>query len=193
MFGLSNRPTPVYNSLSAQQLNELKSVYKALGGLLDEVPVRFGAWDIVTPDFIIELDEEQHFNRYRMQTLDASLYHDYRWFDVSKYKAYCTVMEDNCLKKAKRGGYWKNDSTTKQFGVASNNGDLTGNGSPRWKQRAFYDYCRDLVGKVYNLPVYRFSIYDEINNKGNMIELGVALSQGRKDAVISFLNAKINN
>ena len=54
--------------------NELVSMYRKLGGVLDVPPTSFGAWDIVTKDFIVELDEEQHFNRYRSLTLDSEIY-----------------------------------------------------------------------------------------------------------------------
>jgi len=51
------------NSIS-QHRDEVMQVYRSLGGILNEIPFRFGGWDIVAPNFIIELDEEQHFNRY---------------------------------------------------------------------------------------------------------------------------------
>lgn len=178
------------NELSKSQKSELVKVYHSIGGILKEVPVRFGSWDIVTDNFIIELDEEQHFNRYRKITLESSIYENYKWFDVKKYKIYCDEKELICLKKAGYGGYWKNDSTERQFGLASEKGDLSGNGSPRWKQRAFYDFCRDFYSIVFEIPVYRFSIYDKITFN-EITELGKALEQSETNAVINYLETKI--
>jgi len=192
MYRLSSSPKLDKNSLNTAQYKELMSVYKALGGRLDDIPIRFGAWDIVTDGFIIELDEEQHFNRYRAQTLKSSLYEKWPYFDVESYKNYCIKFEDICLKKAKRGGYWSNSSTENQFGPAGDNGTFSGNGSPRWKQRAFYDYCRDLYSCVSRMPVYRFSIYDAINTNGQQINLGDALLLCNEDAVVEYLKVKIN-
>jgi len=177
--------------LNASQKGFLNEVYNSLGGKQDVPPLNFGRWDIVTKDFIIELDEEQHFNRYRKKTLDSSLYDNYPWFDIEKYKIYCTEKESECKKKAKHGGYWANASTEKQFGKASEKGDLSGNGSPRWKQRAFYDFCRDLYSIVFEIPVYRFSVYDELIFKGNEIGLGFVLEQNNIPAINLFINSKI--
>ncbi|MBI9037707.1 MAG: hypothetical protein JEY97_06195 [Bacteroidales bacterium] len=179
------------NELYKSQISELIKVYQSLGGILKVVPVRFGSWDIITESFIIELDEEQHFNRYRKITLGSSIYEDYKHFDVEKYKEYCEKKESVCLKKAGYGGYWKNNSTEKQFGLAAEKGDFSGNGSPRWKQRAFYDFCRDFYSIVCDIPVYRFSIYDEIVENGHAIEFGKALEQNRNDQIIKFINSKI--
>ena len=41
--------------------NEVERIYKELGGTLDDFPINFRSWDISTPEFIIELDEENHF------------------------------------------------------------------------------------------------------------------------------------
>jgi len=75
----------------------------------------------------------------------------------------------------KFSGYWTNASTERQFGSASENGNFSGNGSPRWKQRTFYDFCRDLYSIVFEIPVYRLSIYDEIDFRGGKITLGTTL------------------
>ncbi|MBN2747333.1 MAG: hypothetical protein JXR34_11460 [Bacteroidales bacterium] len=165
--------------------NELVSMYRKLGGVLDAPPTSFGAWDIVTKDFIVELDEEQHFNRYRELTLESEIYADNKFLDVNQYKIYCKEFESVCLKKASRGGYWKNDSTEKQFGKASENGDFSVNGSPRWKQRAFYDFCRDIFAVSSRVPVYRIAIYDKM---ALGVELGKALLKGDSMIFEHYLN-----
>ena len=47
--------------LSPDLYEEVKSMYKELGGTLEKPPLRFGSWDIPTPEFILELDEENQF------------------------------------------------------------------------------------------------------------------------------------
>ncbi|MBE0637038.1 MAG: hypothetical protein IH598_00790 [Bacteroidales bacterium] len=170
---------------------ELMRVYRSLGGILSEIPFRFGGWDIVTPHFVIELDEEQHFNRYRKQTLDSAIYKDLKMFNVASYRIFCDKFENICLKKAARGGYWANSSTEGQFGTAGPNGELTGKGSPRWKQRAFYDFCRDIYGMATQIPVYRLSIYDEVKTNFGTTTLANALDRNMLQEIESFLKTKI--
>ncbi|PLX14019.1 MAG: hypothetical protein C0594_00570, partial [Marinilabiliales bacterium] len=83
-----------FDMLDDYYKNELVSMYRKLGGVLNAPPTSFGAWDIVTKDFIVELDEEQHFNRYRALTLDSEIYTEYKFFDVNLYKNYCKEFEN---------------------------------------------------------------------------------------------------
>lgn len=175
--------------LDSSQRDELSKVYYSLGGRLTDVPLRFGAWDILTPDFIIELDEEQHFNRYRLQTLSNHLYQSEVGFNIDLYRQYCVSFEQECLKKASYGKYWINDSTRKQFGEGDSKGILGSLGSPRWKQRAFYDFCRDFFSVILDFPLYRFSIYDELNS--GSINLGKALDKGLRSEIESFILKRI--
>ncbi len=192
IYGLSEISIKLDMSrLSSEQKQELKNVYNSLGGKLFKIPLRFGPCDIVTPNFIIELDEEQHFNRYKKLTLSSSIYSDTSWFNKNQYQIYCDRHEARCLSKAKHGGYWTNSSTEKQFGPASENGALTGNGSPRWKQRAFYDFCKDLAGINAEIPIFRLSIYDEVETTGVKIELGKALERNLIEEVTEFVQTKI--
>lgn len=189
-YGLGSAD-PVSISTLKDYHNEMMEVYRSLGGVLNEIPIRFGGWDIVTPNFIIELDEEQHFNRYRKQTLASSIYKNWKWFDVTSYRSYCENFENICSKKAARGGYWTNSSTEGQFGKAGPNGDLSGKGSPRWKQRAFYDFCRDVHALVHELPVYRLSIYDEIKTGFGPLTLATALDRNMQPEINAFLKTVI--
>ena len=52
-------------------MNEMLRTYRKLDGILDVPPLSFGKWDICLNGFIVELDEEQHFNRYRAATLES--------------------------------------------------------------------------------------------------------------------------
>ena len=142
--------------LSPELHSEVKSMYKELGGTLEKPPLGFGSWDIPTPEFILDLDEENHFNRYRLQTLKSNIYQKIKGFPLDAYQQFCTQYESCCCK---HGKYWKNDSTEKLFIKSDNNGCLNGTGSSRWRQRAFYDFLRDVTGLIKGIPVIRLSVY----------------------------------
>ncbi len=85
-------------SLSPELYSEVKSMYKELGGTQEDPPLTFGPWDISTPEFIIELDEENHFNRYRLQTLNSNIYQSIKGFPLEAYKQFCKQYESRCRK-----------------------------------------------------------------------------------------------
>ena len=161
--------------------SEVRRVYTQLGGVLDEFPINY-RWDITYPDFIIELDEELHFNRYRYETLQSVIYKDDHNYVVDDYKRYCNEYEDKCLKAGSYGGKWKNSSTDTQFKPSNEEGVLDGNGSSRWKQRAFYDFLKDVHGIVRGIPVIRISIYDTYKNES----IGSILSRYDDEKITEF-------
>lgn len=86
--------------------------------------------------------------------------------------------EAQCLAAAKHGGYWSNANCIRQFGPKSSEGDLTPPGSPRWKQRAFYDFLKDLLPITCGTPLARVSIWDDVPVNGvNVLVNQVLLSQ----------------
>ena len=148
--------------LSSEFYSEVESMYKELGGILGEPPLTFGSWDISTPEFILELDEENHFNRYRLQTLNSNVYQMINGFHLDEYMRFCTLYESGCRK---HGGFWKNNSSEKLFVKSDDNGCLDGAGSSRWRQRAFYDFLRDVTGLIMEIPVIRLSIYQTFKGR----------------------------
>jgi hypothetical protein len=161
---------------------EIENVYRVLGGLLDTIPCRLKKWDIEVNNIAVELDEERHFNRYRAITLNSNLYSKLTAFPLKEYKRYSTLYEEQCLKTASFGRYWTNDSCEKQFGVASELKELSGNGSPRWKQRAFYDYLRDLTPLIIGIHVARISIWDKLNVSNKSITVAEILDNTKLEA-----------
>lgn len=162
-------------------------IYKKLGGVLPEIPVNAGAYDIDTREFIIELDEENHFNRYRLATLDSVIYQENKNLDVAKYKICCRQYEDKCRRTPL--GYWENSSTQKMFGVSPVDGDFGIDAPSRWKQRAFYDYIKDVTSIVLDVPILRISIYDLY--KGYTID---SLIKGSYEkALIGYINERLEN
>lgn len=140
--------------------NDILEIYQSLGGILENYPIDFGNFDIVTENGFVELDEENHFNRYRKITLQSDLYKKNESFSVSSYSTYCETKENRAGKSV---GFWTNDSSEEQFGKSSPARDFSGNGPARWKQRAFYDFLKDAYCVITNKQLFRVSIYDEIN------------------------------
>lgn len=138
---------------------ELIRIYRSLGGKQNEIPFNIGKYDCIVNGMIVELDEENHFNRYRAITLKAGIYQNGKTLNLERYLDYCKTYEDKCNT---HGGYWSNNSTEKLFGKSNNNGNLNGEGSSRWKQRAFYDLLKDHIPLILDIPVKRISIYDTI-------------------------------
>jgi hypothetical protein len=75
-FRAAKVPSPA--DCAAQLVNHpdvqrcILEVFRSLGGLAGPI-LNPGKWDISTADFVVEFDEEQHFNRYRLMTLDCPL------------------------------------------------------------------------------------------------------------------------
>lgn len=134
-------------------LNEL---YVDLGGQAKIYPVNVGPWDISTSDFVVELDEELHFNRYRYKSLLLNFYQNHTYFDLNSYLSYCEVFETACIKAGGYSGKWKNSSTEKMFSFSNEYKNLEGNGSSRWKQRAYYDLVKDITGKITGIQLLDF-------------------------------------
>jgi hypothetical protein len=163
--------------------SEVQSVYERLDGELDDFPDKVGGWDLRVGAVIIELDEAQHFNRYRLQTLESSVYSKLPKFPMSAYRSYCVEREAQCLAAAKNRGYWSNPSCIRQFGPKSPEGDLAPPGSPRWKQRAFYDFLKDLSPIMCDIRLARISIWDEVPANGVQVPINQVLRSRSLDAV----------
>ncbi|MDB4904034.1 MAG: hypothetical protein JWQ63_3315 [Mucilaginibacter sp.] len=173
--------------LTSKYSNHIFEAYSFFEGKLNVPPTGFGPWDISTNKFIIELDEERHFNRYRFSTLESPFYKKYEYFSLTDYKAYCKEKEKNCLKAAQFGGNWKNNSTEKHFCKSNLNGVLDDNGSSRWKQRAYYDFLKDITSKILKVPLIRISVYDTY--KG--ITIDQLLETNTESLLLEFVNERI--
>ena len=150
------------DTMPARAVSRTLELYRALGGdAEDMVPFRPGVWDVVLADgVIVELDEEQHFNRYRRTTLAPDWADGLPW--ASDYRAYCDAHEDACLRKAHRGGYWASPSTERMFGPADEPRVFGASGAPRWKQRALYDAMRDALAAEGLVRFARVAVWDEL-------------------------------
>lgn len=141
----------------------IHQAYRMLGGQHDEFPLNLRTpWDMEFDTVAIELDEVLHFNRYRNQTLDSLIYDELPQFPRQIYRHYCEAHESECMRIGKIGRRWSSPSCETQFGIGSPPGQFANNGSPRWKQRAFYDFIKDAWVVVSGQPMVRIAIWDEI-------------------------------
>lgn len=174
---LPNKPIIDFNNNTNEFRDMIRNVYDNLAeeNSTIEIPTNVGRYDIKLDDFVIELDEENHFNRYRRETLNSSLYQQLDvGFRIDDYQKYCELYE---VKVAKFGRFWTNPGAENQYGAAAPNGIFEGNGSPRWKQRAFYDFLKDISPflNIINKKVIRISIYDSIFVNNNHYSVNYVL------------------
>ena len=144
-----------------------------LGGLEEANGVfTAGDWDLADGQgMYLEFDEDAHFHRYRGQTLELPWSTQLPW--TADYQGYCVDFES---KARVFGGFWTGGAAERQFGPASAKRDFTGNGGPRWKQRALYDAVRDAVAlHTEGIGLIRVSIYDKIDG----VPLGRLLKPGK--------------
>lgn len=155
--------------LPKAQQSRIRALYDLLGGSPNHFDrIRPGGWDLAfnTPDglLLLELDEEQHFNRYRALTLEATSDLGLPW--TPAYQAYNRDHEHRLLPGWGTGQRWTNPSAARFFGQPSTPGDFTGNGAPRWRQRAFYDAVKDVLS---GRRLARISVHDSLDN-GDTVE-----------------------
>ena len=161
---------------------EVFRVYRQIGGVLDEVPYRPGQWDLILGNVAVELDEEQHFNRYRLATLNSYVYRSLPCFPISPYRTYCREHERECVRKASNRRYWSSKSTVEQFGEGDPPGHFGESGSPRWKQRAFYDFLKDLALEIVGTRVARIAVWDTVVVGSKQVTVSDALDRRLSDA-----------
>ncbi len=166
LLGAASSPTlrfpRVDDVARSNHKHEIERVYRALRGKLTSIPLNLRAWDIEFEGIAVELDEYLHFNRYRAITLESASYKELTHFPLNNYCRFCKEREERCLRAGGYVGKWSNEGSEAQFGDASSPKDLSGNGAPRWKQRAFYDFIKDLSPLLIDVPVVRVAVWDTI-------------------------------
>lgn len=102
----SRPPAPRIADLSPAHVDGVDALLVALGGRersLDRL--RPGSWDLALADGgLVELDEELHFNRYRLLTLDSTWAQQLPW--TVEYRQFCASHESSCLRAAQWGKRW---------------------------------------------------------------------------------------
>ena len=132
-------------------------------------------WDIEFEGLAVELDECLHFNRYRLVTLESTVYGHLESFPLVQYQSFCRDYEAECLSAGSWGKRWSNRSCDEQFGPSGPLKQLTGPGSSRWKQRAFYDFVKDLSPLIIGQRVVRLAVWDVLEDERGRRTLESAL------------------
>lgn len=146
-------------------------IYRALGGIQERPTLTPTSWDCaLAGGLVVELDELQHFNRYRARTLEYAWALQIPW--RAAYLGFCAIHESACIQTKASSKFWSTPKTELMFGTPSASKSLDGVGSPRWKQRALYDAMRDLAALNGVVKLARVSIFDDISG----VPLGLALS-----------------
>ncbi len=185
---IGNVPYPRYADVAASKYaDEVMRVYRSLGGVLEQFPLNLRSWDLEFNGVAVELDEYLHFNRYRRATLESAVYQELPRFPLEAYRRYCDDYEERCLKAGSYGGKWSNPSCERQFGPAGAQKDLSGNGAARWRQRAFYDFVKDLSPLIIDVPVVRLSIWESIGPQGQQRTVGANLEDPSASAIDTTL------
>lgn len=170
-------PRPSPESLGTIGLSaEVDTIYRRLGGVAAAARVVPGGWDIATDPFVIELDEQRHFNRFRRTTLDSAVYGSNPIFDTDDYRRFCDDHEAECLRSAKYGGYWATPVSEREFGGSGPPGVIDGVGPSRWRQRAFYDFVKDAWALASRLPMLRIAVW-EIADEETHLTVGTLLTR----------------
>lgn len=190
----STLPYPKAEDVVASRLkDEIERVYRSLGGVLPAIPLNLRSWDIKWDGMAIKLDECLHFNRYRSLTLMSGCYGLLRSFPLAAYQDFCITYEDKCLQAGSYGKKWSNESAEVQFGEASQPKDLCGSGAPRWKQRAFYDFVKDLSPLLTDVTVVRVSVWDTVLESGRwraVEDILMSPSSASPDALAALIHKR---
>lgn len=168
----STAARPSLSTLPSELLKAIMTLYRELGGVLEAPRLAPAGWDLELEDgTLVELDEQQHFTRYRAATLAPEWASLLPWSDA--YQSYCSAHERLA---AGFGRFWTSPPSERQFGAAGTRGDFDRQGSPRAKQRALFNAIRDAHAVAGNVRLARISIYDPIGDS----TLGAVLD-GRAD------------
>jgi hypothetical protein len=179
--------------LSGPKQDQLRALYDLLGGDPAEFHrIRPGGWDLAveTPGglLLVELDEEQHFNRYRHLTLDATADLGLPW--TSAYLDHCRDHEQRLLPGWGTGQRWTNPSAARFFGDPSSPGDFTNVGAPRWRQRAFYDAVKDTLP---NRRLARISVHDHLEDGSSVESLLRRPDPALMESLLGLITARVHD
>ena len=160
---------------------EVKAVYKDLGGLKDDLPFDLNDFDMELFSKALVIDDSTHFNVYRAKTLQSPLYDLLPEIDSNSYKRLCRQYAKDCLLAASHSELWTNKASERHFGESNETGDLGLNGSSAWKMRAFIDFLTDVSGLILPYKVVRISVYDSLMIGGKITSLKSVLLSRKEE------------
>lgn len=173
---------------------QLEQVYESLGGVGERPCVEIDGYQMTFGRFVVELDDQLHFNRYRLVTLRNDIYPNMHGVDLNKYRMYCRKHENECLKSGTAPGVWTSTTAEKHFGEAEEPGDLGLNGASGWKMIAYREFVKDLFASRNQIKLLRLSIWDEIMVNRQLIKLNDLLmspADAQAELLLKYIERKV--
>ncbi|MCP4522562.1 MAG: hypothetical protein GY827_12850 [Cytophagales bacterium] len=169
-----------------------------LGGLQDSLPLLTPSWDIEIKDLrlVIQIGNVLDYNRFRSRTFRSELYKHLPYLATDKLLLTCQRQERNCIKAGTIGEQWADAFSELHFGKSEEIGDLGGNGSAKWKMRAFQNFLVDITPLFKNYKILRLNPYDSLLIQGKIVKLeDLALSRTaqNKKYLMNYLLRQFSN
>ncbi len=183
-----------YELKNTSGIKQLKEAYQELNGTKDIIDIRFNEKLMEFGRFSVILDNQLHFNKYRIITLRSLFYETTHSFSLTKYRNYCRKYEHECLKSGVSYPYWTNPDAEYHFGQSQVNGDLGLNGSSGWKFTALKDMALDLIARQRKIRLLRLSVWDELMIDKKLVRLNELLvnpDNNASEAILKFAERKI--
>ncbi|EON76473.1 hypothetical protein ADIS_2923 [Lunatimonas lonarensis] len=147
----------------------LEAGYRSIGGLGNPPKLRQLRLDFQIDRCLFVFDDEVHFNRYRLETLQTGLYGAFYFPWQGSYVRLCRQFERQCLQAGMQERVWYGPPLAAQcFGNAEPPGDLSGNGSSGWKLNAYNDLQYDLISRLQGYKLIRISGYETLLISGSL-------------------------
>ena len=141
------------------QLKEVGQLLGVKGAILPEAnPVETEVNSIA-----IALDEEVHFNRYRLLTLQSAVYAEPLICQLKRYKTYCQRV------MGKTSG--------KEREVVNSSPQNKPGGSVHQVQLALNDFMQDMLPLVHYVPLLRLSVFDPVSTPAGIRTLSSLLEK----------------
>lgn len=159
----------------AGMLPELKKIARQLG-MEAALPEEVDLVETEVNGIAIALDEEMHFNEYRLLTLHSSIYAEPLICQLKRYRAYCHQKDKRGQANRNRVPNIVKEKPLQQSILALN------------------DFMQDMLPLVHYVPLLRLSVYDSISSPSGNRSLASLLEQDhQKDypLVARFLEEKL--
>jgi hypothetical protein len=172
----------VPNYLDEKGKNWLKNSLAELGGegslpLLEKLK-----FDFKIGRQLILLDDELHFNRYRLITLRSEIYQEMSFSFVGVYKRLGRTYEKEALKTGMQSRIWSGPPIARSlFGEASEPGDFSGNGATGWKLLAYNSMQTDLQTRIHGYRLIRLNPYETLMTGGSLKRLDQLLINPKEE------------
>jgi hypothetical protein len=94
---------------------------------------------------------------------------------VKTYQEFCFRYEPQCLAAAGAGPWWTTPSSEFAYGAGDPPGTVGAKGPPRWRQRAFNDWIKDMSSLLTRVAVCRVGVWDTLEIDGMKQDVGSVL------------------